>query len=159
MEAERELPAGAGRGFSRRASARLSRHSATLTLVVRRPAMGAAVAATAVRSWLAGARQSARVRRPQRYGAAAVRARRGVVPPTYLPKLQSAGRRDHRRVTPVVRDAGPEAALGGADFAGRDYRVAGDERTGRWFGSGIAAHACGARRQRLRGQRTKGVDV
>src|ERR1700743_1732227 len=117
------------RDLTRRASAGRSRHGATLTLILRRPAVGAAVAATPVRSRLAGARQPARVRRPQRYGAAAVRARRGVVPPTYLPKLQSAGRRDHRRVALVVWDVGTEAALGGADFAGRDHRVAGNERT------------------------------
>ena len=107
------------------------RRRGAVALDVARAGVGAALAAAAVRPRVAAAGQPAGVRRPQRGHPRAVRAPRGTCAAAHLPRLQPAGRRDHRGVAAVIRHRRAEAAVGGADPARRDDRVAGHERTGR----------------------------
>ena len=97
----------------------------------RHPRVGPAVAAQAVRRRLAGARQPARVRRPQRLAARAVRAPGGGRPPPDHPQLQPPGPRHHRAVDPGLRDRRAEAAMGRPHPAGRDHRRPRHERARR----------------------------
>ena len=88
----RSAPSSRASWLARRAPAdRGGRHGAPA--VERRHARrGPGTGSGAVRRRLAGARQPARVRRPQRHAARAVRAPGGADPPPHLPQLQPAGR-------------------------------------------------------------------
>ena len=123
------------------------------------PALGASVAAPAVRPRLAVAGQSAGIRRPRCRRSAAVRVPGRTLPAAYLPFVQPAGRRDHRGLPADLRHRRAEAALGGADSASRADGVAGHERAGGGFGPGGTAQQGGAPRRPLRGQWTQAVDL
>ena len=75
-------------------------------------AVGARLAAAAVRQRLAAAGPAAGVRRPQRDRAAAVRPPRRAVPAPDLPQLQPAGRQHRCGVADFVRLRRAEAPLG-----------------------------------------------
>ncbi len=127
------------------------------------PPVGASLAAAAVRQRLAAARAAPGIRRTQRNGGSAVRPSRGIVPPADLPQLQPAGCEYRCGIAVVIRQRRAETTLGGADPAGRDHRVAGDERAQRRFRPGVAAYPRGPllrfARRPLRGQRPEGVDL
>src|ERR1700758_3005495 len=112
---------------------------------------------------MAVAGQSAGIRWTKRHVVAAICVPRGVVAAADLSKLQSAGRGDHRGVIVDVWHSGTKAAMGGADSARRDHRVAGHERTRRRLGPGVTENPGGAllrfARRLLCGQWAEGVDV
>src|SRR5688500_8623752 len=102
--------------------------------------MGAPLAAAHVRSRMAAAWQSARVRRAERDDPAAVRSSRGTLTPAGIPHVQPAGRRHRLGVADLLWNPGPAAAVGGTYSAGGDDRVAGNERARRGLRPRIAEH-------------------